>query len=159
MAGLAIEIKRAEAQNAQRVTKFTGGVRSLEGTGFEVNDTFTFPTEYEIFEQKFRDSNNSAQFIFVKVNNDDNNYKPFYPSMFTKSRAIYNEDLTLTGERAHTTGTAAAVFQACGSVDEAMDKLKGKTVKITAIRTIRTKRYGVNELQNAQIYQIDFVED
>lgn len=156
MAGLAIEIKRAKAQGAKKVSKFGDAVRSLEGTTFELNDTFTFPTEYEIYERKFGD--NTAKFIFVKVNNDDNNIKPFYPSTFTKSRAIYNEDLTLTGDRVHTTGTAAAVFQACGTVDEAMDKLKGKTVKITAVKTIRTKRYGVNELQNAQIYQIDFVE-
>lgn len=156
MGKLATEIERAEAAGAKRVTGFEGAVRSLEDVSFRKGDEFTFPTSFEIYERKF--GNNKAQFIFVTVNGDDNNIKAFYPSTFTKSRAVYNEDKTLTGKRAHTMGTAAEEFRKYGTVTAAMDAMKGKKVKVTDEVTVRTLRYGTTELMDAQILTIDFVE-
>lgn len=156
MGKLAIEIERAENAGAKRVNGFEGAVRSLEDVSFRKGDTFEFPQTYEVYERKFGD--NKAQFIFVTVNGDENNVKAFYPSTFTKSRAIYNEDKTLTGRRAHTMGTAAEEFRKYGTVTAAMEALKGKKMKVTDEVTVRTLRYGSTELMDAQILTIDFVE-
>ena len=86
------------------------------------------------------------------------NAKPFYPSTFTKSRTVFNEDSSSTGTRVHTKGSAAEEFRKHRTVQEAMDALRGKTVKITNIDTVRTLRYGTTSLMDAQIPTIDFVE-
>ena len=153
MATLAVEIKRAEAAGDKKIAGFTGAVRSLENLNLEVNDEWTFPTSYDVYDQKIGD--NHAQYIFIEVNG---NAKKFYPSTFTKSRTIYNEDGTLTEQRVHTEGTAAELFRSAGSVNEAMKLLAGKKVKVTDMKTVRTLRYGTTSLMNATIPTIDLVE-
>lgn len=153
MATLAVEIKRAEAAGDKKIAGFTGAVRSLENLNLEVNDEWTFPTSYDVYDQKIGD--NHAQYIFIEVNG---NAKKFYPSTFTKSRTIYNEDGTSTDQRVHTEGTAAELFRSAGSVNEAMKLLAGKKVKVTDVKTVRTLRYGTTSLMNATIPTIDLVE-
>ena len=152
MATLAVEIKRAEAAGDKKIAGFTGAVRSLENLNLEVNDEWTFPTSYDVYDQKIGD--NHAQYIFIEVNG---NAKKFYPSTFTKSRTIYNEDGSSTEQRVHTEGTAAELFRSAGSVNEAMKLLAGKKVKVTDVKTIRTLRYGTTSLTNATIPTIDLV--
>lgn len=153
MASLAIEMKRAEEQGDKRVAGFSGAVRSAVRS-LEKGDKFKFPDKYEVYERKF--GNNTAQFIFVEVG--DGNVKIFYPSIFTKSRIIYNEDGTSTGKRVHTTGTAAELFQKAGSVRDGMAALAGKTVVVSDVVEVRTLRYGTTSLMNAQIPTIDLVD-
>lgn len=153
MATLAVEIKRAEAAGDKKIAGFTGAVRSLENLNLEVNDEWTFSTSYDVYDQKIGD--NHAQYIFIEVNG---NAKKFYPSTFTKSRTIYNEDGTSTEQRVHTEGTAAELFRSAGSVNEAMKLLAGKKVKVTDVKTVRTLRYGTTSLMNATIPTIDLVE-
>lgn len=153
MATLAVEIKRAEAAGDKKIAGFTGAVRSLENLNLEVNDEWTFPTSYDVYDQKIGD--NHAQYIFIEVNG---NAKKFYPSTFTKSRTIYNEDGTSTEQRVHTEGTAAELFRSAGSVNEAMKLLAGKKVKVTDVKTVRTLRYGTTSLMNTTIPTIDLVE-
>ena len=152
MATLAVEIKRAEAAGDKKIAGFTGAVRSLENLNLEVNDEWTFPASYDVYDQKIGD--NHAQYIFIEVNG---NAKKFYPSTFTKSRTIYNEDGSSTEQRVHTEGTAAELFRSAGSVNEAMKLLAGKKVKVTDVKTIRTLRYGTTSLMNATIPTIDLV--
>lgn len=152
MATLAVEIKRAEAAGDKKIAGFTGAVRSLENLNLEVGDEWTFPTSYDVYDQKIGD--NHAQYIFIEVNG---NAKKFYPSTFTKSRTIYNEDGSSTNQRVHTEGTAAELFRSAGSVNEAMALLAGKKVKVTDVKTVRTLRYGTTSLMNATIPTIDLV--
>ena len=154
MAGLSVEVARAKAAGDKKVTGFEGAVRSLENLNLEVGDKFTMPENYEVYEQKLGDS--KAQYIFVDLGNDS--VKKFYPSTFTKSRTVYNEDGTSTGERIHTMGTAAELFRTAGSVADGMNLLKGKTLKVTDIKVVRTMRYGTTSLMNAQIPTIDLVD-
>lgn len=154
MSKLDVEKARALANGDKPVTGFSGGVRSLENVALEVGDEFTFPDKYDVFEQKFGES--IAQYIWIVLANG--NAKKFYPSTFTKSRAVYNEDGTPTAVRKHTLGTAAEEFRKYGTVNDAMNALAGKRVKVTNIETIRTIRYGTNQVVNTQIPQIDFVE-
>ena len=154
MAGLSVEVKRAIANGDKKVNGFGGAVRSLENLNLEVGDTFTIPEKFDVYEQKFGD--NKAQYIFVDLGND--NVKKFYPSTFTKSRTVYEEDGQSTGQRVHTEGSAAELFRTVGSIADGMNLLKGKTLKVTDIKTVRTMRYGTTSLMNAQIPTIDLVD-
>ena len=153
MAQLEVEKARAAANGDKKVTGFTGGIRSLENVALELNDTFTFPDTFEVYEQKIGD--NKVQYTWVVL--EDGNAKRFYPSTFTKSRTIYNEDGTSTGERKFTLGTAAEEFRKHGTVEEGMQALAGKKVKVTKLDTVRTLRFGTTTLMNTQIPIIDFV--
>lgn len=154
MATLAVELERNKARGDKRVNGFSGAIRSLDNLGLEKGDKFTLPEEYEVYEQMIGD--NTVQYIMVEL--EDGNSKPFYPSTLYKSRTIYNEDGTSTGERVHTMGTASELFRTKGSVQEGMELLKGRTLVVSDIKTVRTLRYGTTQLMNAQIATIDLVE-
>lgn len=154
MANLTVEKARALANGDKQVAGFSGGIRSLENVALELNDTFTFPTSYEVFEQKIGD--NKVQYIWVTLENG--NAKRFYPSTFTKTRTVFNEDGTSTGVRKYTLGTAAEEFRKHGTVEEGMRALAGKKVKVTNIEVVSTLRYNSDKLQNTQIPTIDIVE-
>lgn len=153
MATLEQEIKRNIARGDKKVKGFTGAVRSLENLGLEKGDEFTIPQTLEVYEQMIGD--NAVQYIMVELKNG--NAKPFYPSTFTKSRTIYNQDGTSTGQRAFTKGSAAELFRQYGSVQEGMDALKGKTLKVTDVEQVDTLRYGTTSLMKAQIPTIELV--
>lgn len=154
MAKLEVEMARAKAAGDKKTTGFKGAQRSLENVALEAGDQFTFPAQYEVYEQKIGD--NTAQYIWVTL--ADGNAKRFYPSTFTKSRTVYNEDGTSTGERKFTLGTAAEEYRKYGTVEDGMKALAGKTVKVTNMETIRTLRFGTTSLMNTQIPTIDIVE-
>lgn len=154
MAGLTVEIQRNQARGDKKVKGFTGAVRSLENFVLEIGDEFTIPEKFDVYEQNL--GNAKVQYIMVELTNG--NAKPFYPSTFTKSRSVFNEDGTPTGVRKHTMGTAADEFRKHRNVQEAMESLRGKTLKVSDIEIVRTLRFGTRELVYAQIPTIDIVE-
>lgn len=147
------ETLAADAQYRE-VKEFTGAVRSLENNGLEVGDEWIFPTEYKVYEQKFGDA--VTQLILIELTNGQ--CKPFYPSTFTKSRSVVDVEGEPTGERVHTKGTAASFFRESGSVKEAMNRIAGKKVKVTAIDVVKCKHFTQDRIVNAQIPTIDFVD-
>lgn len=156
MATLAVEVSRAEARKDKMVNGFSGEIRSLENTGLEKGDVLLIPDKFEVRERMFGD--NPAQYIFCELEGSNGNVKPFYPSTFTKSRTVYNEDGTSTQTRVHTMGTAAELFRSFGDVAKGMDALRGKKIKVTDIKEVRTLRYGSTSLMTAQIPVIDLVD-
>lgn len=153
MATLAVELERAKARGDKKVNGFSGAIRSLDNLGLEKGDEFKMPENFEVFEQKIGD--NKVEYIMVELTNG--NAKPFYPSTLVKSRTVYDEDGTNTGTRVYTKGSAADLFRSKGSVQEGMNALKGKTLKVSDVETVRTLRYGTQSLMNAQIPTIDLV--
>lgn len=153
MGTLAVEIKRAEESGDKKVNGFSGAVRSVETTALEVGDEWTFPTQYEVWSQKVGE--HTAQYIFIDIKG---NAKRFYPSTFTKARAIVDEDGTTTGKRAITGGSAAELYRTCGRVEDGMNLLAGKKVRVTNVVTVRTLRYGTTNVVDAQIPTIDLVD-
>lgn len=153
MASLVIEMARAKANGDKKVSGFKGAQRSLENVALEKGDKFTFPQSYDVYEQKIGE--NTVQYVWVEING---NAKKFFPSTFTKSRTIYNEDGTSTGERVHTLGTAADKYREFGTVEEGMKALAGKTVEVSDVQVVRTLRFGTSSIMNTQIPTIDIVE-
>lgn len=162
MADMTTEIARSRANDDKRVEKFTGGVRSIDTPNLELGDTFTFPTEYEVYlSQTF------GQYIFVTLENGGA-VKKFFPSLFTKSRAVYAADVNgrprpilENGQqkRVKTEGTAAIEFRKYTEIEKAMDALKGKKVKITKVECHKTLDYNnPGRLRNTEFLTIDFVD-
>ncbi|MGI6218334.1 MAG: hypothetical protein ACOYJE_00485 [Bacteroidaceae bacterium] len=152
MSSIAIEEKRQLAYGAKKINKFTTAVRPLDNTGLEVGDVFQIPENYTVFERMF--GTNKAQYILVEVGTD--NAKPFYPSTFSKSRRVYNEDGTPTTERVTVKGTAVDEFQKYGDVNTAMESMKGKWIKVSDMEEVRTVQFGTTNLTYAQIPTLDF---
>jgi len=158
MSTMAMEIKRNKERGDKRVNGFSGAQRSLDNMGLEVGDTFTFPEEYEVYEQNL--NGNKVQYIMVEMLDGPSKgmAKPFYPSTFTKTRRVYESDGTATTVRKHTMGTAAELYRTAASVAEGMDKLKGETVRVDIIEDVPTLRFGSNQMTTAQIPTINIVE-
>lgn len=154
MATLEQEIKRNIVRGDKKVNGFSGAVRSLENLGLEKGDQFTVPESFDVYEQKIGE--NKVEYIMVELANG--NAKPFYPSTFTKSRTVYNQDGTSTGNRVFTKGTAAELFRQYVSIQDGMNALKGKTLKVTDVEQVDTLRYGTTRLMQAQIPTIDLVD-
>ena len=55
-------------------------------------------------------------------------------------------------------GSACALFQRFNTIQEGMAALKGKTLKVTEMRTVHTLRYDTTSLMYAQLPTIDIVE-
>ena len=150
--------ERAIAEGAINVNNFSGAVRPVELNNFVEGDVFTFPGEYEIYQMKFGD--NPVDFILVEVTNElteGESVKRFFPSTMWKNRIVVDEKGKMVG-RAHTEGTLAQHFQNFGSVQDAMEDVAGKKVKITKVNTIKTLRYGTDEIVYATMLTIDLVE-
>lgn len=154
MGTLSVEMERNIARGDKEVNGFSGAVRSIEVLSLEKDDEFTVPETFKVYEQKI--GTNTAQYIMVELTNG--NAKPLYPSTFTKTRQVFDQDGLPTGVRVSSKGTACELFRKHGSVQEAMNALRGKTLKVTNLETVHTLRYGTTQMMEAQIPTIDIVE-
>ena len=154
MATLEQEIKRVGRSEPKKVSEFSQKFRTLTFYGLEKGDQFTIPTDYEIWEEVL----NGTTLQYINITLTSGVEKHLYPAVCCKTRTIYNEDGTSTGKRVFTTGTAAKLFQSCKNFQEGMNALRGKTLRVTDMKTVRTLRYGTTSLMDAQIPTIDIVE-
>ena len=138
----------------KRITEFTSAPRNLEFFGLEKGDQFAIPQDYEIWEETL----NGTPLQYINVTLTSGLVKHLYPAVFRKVRTVYNEDGTSTGKRVFSDGSACALFQSFNTIQEGMDALRGKTLRVTEMRTVRTLRYGTTSLMNAQLPTIDIVE-
>ena len=162
MANMTVATEKANT-NGERIkgNSFSKEVRDVEINGFVKGDYFTIPDTFEVREISF--GKNKAEYIFVTVNGT-NDVKKFFPSMMWKRRLEYKEEKASNGEVLpvpigwkHTTGKAAEDFLKFGTVQEAMENLKGKTLVIADVEEIRTVRYGTtNDMVTTNIYTIDY---
>lgn len=163
MATLEVEMARAKENGDQKISGFTGAVRSLENPGLEQGDTWVMPENPEVFVQKLGSGDNVNKVEYIWITLENGNAKKFYPSTFTKSRSIYEDGVNgslpkNTGVRVNTKGSAATLFQGCSTIAEGMQKLAGRKMKVSKIDTIKTLRYQSSTTQNTQIPTIDFVD-
>lgn len=162
MSIMSIEAEKANT-NGERIkgNSFSKKMRDVEINGFVKGDYFTIPDTFEVREIVY--PNGRAEYIFVTVNGT-NDVKKFFPSMMWKRRLEYKEEKASNGEVLpvpigwkHTTGKAAEDFLKFGTVQEAMENLKGKTLVIADVEEIRTVRYGTtNDMITTNIYTIEY---
>lgn len=158
MSTLVVEMERAEARKDTTSNEFTGAVRPIEATGLEKGDVLIIPNDFAGKVMTTKIGDNKAEYIFCQLEGTDQ-VKQLFPSTFTKSRVIYDEDGMPTRQRVFTTGSAAELFRSAGSVQKGMEALKGKKIVVSDMMNIRTLRYGTTSLMTAMIPVIDLVDE
>lgn len=159
MGKLQFEKERALAQGTQKVNSFSGATRSLELSTLEQGDVFTVPEKFEVFKEKIGEG--YAEFIFVE--NQHGDAKKLYPSMFTKSRTMVNEDstpMTKDGRvvRMSSEGTACTEYRNHATVQEAMESLINKPIEVSEVKIGRVNAFGTKNVVNTQFLVLNFVE-
>lgn len=155
MGNFARESARLVAGGAVEQQSFSGAMRDVELNTLQKGMKLKYEGTEKVYKRTF--NGNPAECCLLAVNGDVNNMIEFYPSVFWKSRAEVREDGTLTGNRIHTTGTAADAFRACATVQEGMNAIKGREIVIADMKPVKCLRYGSTEVVTANIPVIDFV--
>ena len=102
---------------------------------FNVGDTFTIPENPDVYD--FIHGSDILQFIFVETQSGI--VKPFAPEM-----VFFILKSPQTKETVQVSGEVADFIRSCNNLAEAMQKLAGKKVTITAI----TKAYTIDYTDN-----------
>lgn len=158
---LEVSKKRAEAQGSIK-SSFSGVRRQGGESILALGDEWTFPMSYD--DNVCTNENfNDAEYIYVETKPGVE--KPFYVSTFDKSIEIFEPAKTRngfpkgTGVRKATSGEVIDFVAEFISVDEMMEALKGRRVKISKVETFQTQDYNnPHRVRNAQIYTIDFAD-
>ena len=102
---------------------------------FNVGDTFTIPENPDVYD--FRHGGDILQFVFVETQSGI--VQPFVPEMvfFILRSPQTKEPIQVSGE-------VADFIRSCNNLAEAMQKLAGKKVTITAL----TKAYTIDYTDN-----------
>ena len=145
--------------------KFNQSVRNMDaGDPLTVGDVITIPTgnDYKVLQTKLNPQDPNARlvpFIMVEVNNEDTGTSRnmrFFPNQLAKIVFPVGSD----GKRlpkVKTTGTATKEYTSHATIDEAMEALKGKQIKVTKDDVYQTLRFGDNAIVNTHIYNYDLV--
>ena len=166
------EMTRAKQSNCTPSDNgWAGASRSLDLNGFEVGDVLVFPKKYEgdsavMNDNRFKDRDGKpAQFVIIPT--EAGGCRRVYASTFSKSRQIYDQIsegvIHPSGKIARVTGTAVDLVQSTqGTLQDQMESLLGKKVKVSAINTYKTRRFIngqiSNELTDSQFPVLDIVE-
>ncbi len=149
------EIARKQ-ENTSVLKGFTAKTFSKndENLTFEKGDTFTLPKEFtEVYHQQI--GTYFAEYIIVDCNGVG---KRLYSSAFYKNVRLYDKDVLATGQSVAASGTAVEEFQKHDDVQSGMQALAGKTLRISNIQRVTTKRFGQMELMSTPVMTIDIVE-
>ncbi len=143
--------------------KFNKAVRNMDaGDPLSVGDVITIPENYEVLQVNLTpdaEVPTMALFIMVEVKNEETGTERnmrFFPNQLAKVAFPVDAD----GKRlpkVKTTGTATKEYTSHASIDDAMEALKGKQIKVTKDDVYQTLRYGSNAIVNTHIYNYDLV--
>lgn len=165
MATLVDEIKRSEAGKNPDVAVEGGFTGAMPGdiVSFNEGDVFTIPEKFQVRKTFIKGSTglNAAEYIFVET--ESGNAIKLFPGTFTKHAAVYNEPTSVTampmgtGEIVRTSGSAVELYKSKNSVQEGMEALAGKKIKVSKLTPVRTLRYGTTSLKTTMIGTFDLV--
>lgn len=149
MNNLEREYCRADAEGCKRISSFSGPIPEAP-KGFEVDDIFTIPTQFQVFESEIGGVKN--QFIFVT--NQYGEVKRFYPSQLSRRVRAYNYDGTLD-QLVIADGSASRLYKTYRTVQDGMEALKGKTIRVSAVTKVFTLCWEC--AQHKTVYTFDLV--
>ena len=155
------EVARAKAQGDKVVSGFTGGVKCPDATRWEIGDVFSIPETFSVFRHTFENGKSFSEYLFVNAKSADGTErtKKFFPAQFTKTRFEVNDDGAPTGSRYQTAGTAAEWYRNQASINEAINALKGRAIKVANITTIKSWNFDHTYIVDAHLLTLDFVEE
>lgn len=151
MNALEVYKTRAITNGDCRVSCFSGAVKAMTSFGFEEGDVFTVPTEFDVFCQQVGDIRN--EYIFVITQDDQ--VRKLYPSHFT--RRVRKHDGYNWRGYVCAKGTACDLYREFGSIREAMDALKGKTIRVSNVERVPTLNPHTGSIHYRTVYTFDLV--
>lgn len=142
---------------------FTSTIRNNDVEGFNVGDAFVLPASFEgrvcrrVMGKDEQGNDRIAEFIVVNVNGQP---KQFYPSSLTKTafQVDHSKNDGVTIARIKAGGNVAAAFKKAGtSVQEGMNLLAGRMIKVTNVQKVWTRsRFGETAGTDVQSTVCDF---
>jgi hypothetical protein len=145
--------------------KFGARVRNVDQDPMDQDDEFTIPADYKVLAAAIVPGGDPVKFILVELKNRitgvTRNVR-FFPNMLAKTiRPVVNGKLD--GSKVKTVGTAAKEYQKFADqgvegMDNAVQALVGKKIRITAKTPYVVFEYGTTKETTTNIYTYDFVE-
>lgn len=144
--------------------KFGKRVRNVDQDPMDVNDEFVIPADYEVVEAPIVAGGDPQKFILIPITNAitkvTRNFR-FFPNMLAK--VVYP---IINGKRdgkVKTQGTAALEYQKFADqgdegMDNAVQALVGKKIRVTAKTPYTVTEYGTNNETITNIFTYDFAE-
>lgn len=142
--------------------KFNKPVRNMDaGDPLSVGDVIIIPENYRVLQVVLSTAPDAkpVPFIMVEVKNEDTKTERtmrFFPNQLAK--VVFPVDAD--GKRlpkVKTTGSATKEYTSYATIDEAMEALKGKQIKVTKDDVYQTLRFGDNAIVNTHVYNYDLV--
>lgn len=146
--------------------KFNKAVRSMDiNDPLTEGDEISIPADYKVLGTQINGAVDEAgkpvitPYIMVEVSNPETGKEQnmrFFPNQLAKIVFPVDEN----GKRlpkVKTTGSAAKKFAEFQQVDEAMEFLKGKKIKVVKDNLYQTERYNDHAIVNTHIYQYDLM--
>lgn len=146
---LKIAKHRAYAEGYKKISSFSGTIPEAP-KGFEVDDIFTIPPQFQVFESEIGGVKN--QFIFVM--NQYGEVKRFYPSQLSRRVRAYNYDGT-PDQLVIADGSASRLYKTHRTVQDGMEALKGKTIRVSAVTKVFTLHWECAQYKT--VYTFDLV--
>lgn len=143
--------------------KFGKRVRNVDQDPMDKDDVFEIPADYKVVEAPLVQGGEPQKFILIPITNEKTgvtrNFR-FFPNMLAK--VVYP---IVNGKRegkVKTQGSAAKAYQQFADqgdegMDNAVQALVGKKIRVTAKQTYLTTEYGSTKEVNTNIYTYDFV--
>lgn len=141
--------------------KFNKRVRNVDQDPMDVDDEFVIPANYEVLEMSINGSE-PTPFILVPMTNIRTNVTRnirFFPNMLAK--IVFPVVNGQTQPKVKTVGSAALEYQKYADkgntgMDEAVQALVGRKIRITAKTPYTVKEYGTGNEVTTNLYTYDF---
>lgn len=143
-------------------------MRSTEPNSLELNDIFIFPEGTELYKDKIdRTSATSPAFYVCIVQmcaivngqlQAVNKFRKFYISNMWKRRRECDERGVNTGQSKCTGGDAAEAFRSYKTVQEALEGLKNRPIKVTKYEPVYTLNFTTHQPEIQYIPTFEFVQ-
>ena len=142
--------------------KFGKSVRNVDQDPLGVDDVFIIPADYKVLEAPLFDGGDLVRFIMVNVTNEKTGISRnmrFFPNQLAKVANPVINGVTQT--KVKTPGTAAKMYQGFADqgvegMDNAMQALIGKRIKVTAKQAYTVYKFGTTTETTTNIYTYDF---
>lgn len=168
MAKTLVEEHKAQiAAGAKELGSFSGNVRNMDANDpLAEGDVIAIPKTINALSAEMVQNGQTVmrdgkpvvlEFILVEVTNKDGNKRVtrFFPNQLAKIAFPINEEGKVTG-KVKTTGTATMEYCKYSGVQEAMQALAGKNIKVSKSTEYTVWNFGRTAKQQTHIYQYDF---
>ena len=142
-------------------------MRSTDPNSLEPNDIFIFPEGTKLYKDRIDRTSATSPVFYVCIVQmcaivdgqlqTVDKYRKFYISNMWKRRRVFDERGVDTGQSKCTEGDAAEAFRSYKTVQEALEGLKNKPIKVTKYEPIYTLSYTTHQPEIQYIPTFEFV--